>query len=286
MKAPFDPKLQNDWPHAIAALIKKPGDYYDITFDYLQQSAQQGVIYTEMMYSPDHAEKTSHIPSIEHLYAIQQAILDAKDQYDIIGNIIITGVRHFGVESCERVAKEATKYSIPCVVGFGLGGNEIDWPPELFARAFAIARDGGLKTTIHAGEFGDSHSIEQAIHICKVNRIGHGIASIHSSNTLAMLKDLQIPLEICPSSNVQLGIFPNLQSHPILKFLDLGIDISINSDDPPFMQSQIHQEYEKIQTIFKLSNHIVNQITHMAIKHAFIDESTKTHLHRLISPET
>lgn len=264
----------------IAALIKKPCDYYDITFDYLKQSALSGVIYSEMMYSPDHAEYTSHIPSIEHLFAIQQAIDDAEEQFQILGKIIITGVRHFGVESCENVAMSSIKNHLPCVVGFGLGGDEIHFPPHLFSKAFAIARDGGLKTTIHAGEFADAKSMEIAIETCKINRIGHGVASITSNDTLSMLKDLQIPLEICPSSNVQLGLFPSLEAHPILQFIEHGIDISINSDDPPFMNTCIGDEYQRVQNTFDLSDEKMRSITRMAIKHAFVDIETQ---HKLLN---
>jgi adenosine deaminase len=262
----------------IAALIKRPIDYFDLTYDYLKQSAEVGVIYTEMMYSPDHAEKVSQIPSIEHLVAINEAINKAKIDFDIIGKIIITGVRHFGVEACEKVATHATEVDLPCVVGFGLGGDEIHYPPELFAKAYEIAAYGGLKKTIHAGEFGDAKSMQTAIKTCKVNRIGHGVAAILCPNTIAMLKDLNIPLEICPSSNIKLGLFPSIDKHPIKKLLELSVEISINSDDPPFMNTEIGREYDLVQKSFHLDNEEINNITRMAIKHAFIDDALKAKL--------
>ena len=109
----------------LAALIKTPQDYYDITFDYLEKTAKGGGIYVEMMYSPDHAEEMSGIPSIEHLIAIQNAVDDAEHKYGIVGRIIITAVRHFGAEKSIRVAREAAKNRVDCAVGFGLGGDEI-----------------------------------------------------------------------------------------------------------------------------------------------------------------
>jgi adenosine deaminase len=273
--------LSNDFLHflgvydMVAALIRHPRDYYDLTYDYLQQSALQGVIYTEMMYSPEHAEKVSGIPSIEHLLAIDEAIRQAELDFGIIGKIIITGVRHFGVESCEHVAQQALKYTVPSVVGFGLGGDEIHFPPELFAKAYAIASDGGLKCTIHAGEFGSAESMQVAIQTCKVSRIGHGVAAIKSPNTLAMLKDLNIALEVCPSSNVKLGLFPSIAQHPFQKLQQAGIAISINSDDPPFMNTNLGLEYQYVQQIFKYSDNDINAITLMALEHAFADEITK-----------
>ena len=164
------------------------------------------------------------------------------------------------------------------MVGFGLGGDEIHYPPQLFAKAYQIAASGGLKTTIHAGEFGDAKSMQTAIKTCKVNRIGHGVAAIQCPNTIAMLKDLNIPLEICPSSNIKLGLFPSIDKHPIKKLLELGVDISINSDDPPFMNTEIGREYDLVQKSFHFDNEEINNITRMAIKHAFIDDAIKEEL--------
>lgn len=262
----------------IAGLIKCPQDYFDITYDYLSESAKVGGIYTEMMYSPLHAEKVSNIPSIEHLTAIQAAIDQAENDFDIIGRIIITGVRHFGIASCEQVATQAALRQLPCVVAYGLGGDEIHFPPQDYAKAYAIARDAGLFTTIHAGEFADAQSIEIAIQTCKVNRIGHGVAAIDSPNTLAMLRDLAIPLEICPSSNVKLGLFPNLAAHPLKKLIELGIKVSINSDDPPFMATEIGNEYTLAEKTFNFSKQDMLEITKMAIQHAFLSEQEKLKL--------
>ncbi len=190
----------------------------------------------------------------------------------------MTGVRHFGVASCEHVAKSAADPDVQNVVGFGLGGDEIHFPPQDFANAYAIARDAGLKTTIHAGEFADAMSMEQAIRTCKIDRIGHGVAAIHSANTLAMLKDLNIPLELCPSSNIKLGLFENLSAHPFQRFLEQGIAVSINSDDPPFMDTTIAKEYERLHDTFHFDRNCLNKITIMAIEHAFIEQSEKTRL--------
>jgi adenosine deaminase len=262
----------------IAELIRQPKDYYDITYDYLKQSANQGVIYSEMMYSPEHAEKVSGIPSKEHLFAINDAIKDARVDFQIEGRILISGVRHFGSESCEHVAREATKVDLPCVIGFCLGGDEIHYPPEWFAKAFAIAHDGGLPCTMHAGEFGSAQSIITAIETCKVTRIGHGVAAIQSPEVMAFLKDKNIALEICPSSNVQFGLFPSLSQHPIIKFLEAGIDISINSDDPPFMNTTIEKEYLVVEETFQLSHQQMLAITKMALERAFVDQTTKQSL--------
>lgn len=262
----------------LAAVIKVPQDYYDITFDYLKASALKNAIYVEMMYSPDHAEQSSNIPSAEHLLAIQQAIDDAKQQFDIVGRILITAVRHYGVEAAEKVAYQTHKDKFSCVTGFGLGGDEANFPPNLFKKAYQIAADAGLQCTVHAGEFAPASGMVEAMEHLPIKRIGHGVNSIYSPETMAMVKDKGIALEVCPTSNIFLGLFKNMADHPLPKFYEAGIKISINSDDPPFMSTTLAQEYQRVQEAYQYSDETMNKITTMAIEAAFVDEKTKKEL--------
>jgi adenosine deaminase len=267
----------------LAALIKTPLDYYDITFDYLRANALEDTLYVEMMYSPDHAEQASGIPSIEHLHAIQQAIDDAQTQFGIIGRIIITAVRHFGAEAAVRVARQVSKESVPCATGFGLGGDEINFPPKLFKKAYQIAADAGLYCTVHAGEFAPASGMLEAIEHLPIQRIGHGVQAIHSPETLALLKERDIALEICPSSNIKLGLFPDFNSHPFPKLLAAGIKVSLNSDDPPFMSTHLAKEYELTQQAYHYTDQQMEGITAMAIECAFVDDETKQALREKLS---
>lgn len=262
----------------LAAVIRVPQDYYDITFDYLRANALEGAIYIEMMYSPDHAEQSSGIPSAEHLIAIQQAIDDAKHQFDVVGRIITTAVRHYGVEQAERVARQAHKDQFPCVTGFGLGGDEGNFPPKLFAKTYEIAADAGLECTAHAGEFAPASGMVEAMEYLPIKRIGHGVNAIYSPETMAMVKDRGIALEICPTSNIFLGLFPDMASHPFPKFYEAGIKVSISSDDPPFMSTRVALEYERVQNAYQYSDATMNAITKMAIEAAFVDEVTRKEL--------
>lgn len=262
----------------LASVIKNPQDYYDITFDYLKSNAQEHAIYIEMMYSPDHAEQSSGIPSKEHLAAIQQAIDDAKNQFDVVGRIIITAVRHFGIEACERVAKQAAIDKFPCVTGFGLGGDEAKFPPKLFTKTYQIAADAGLECTVHAGEFDSAKGMEEAMKNLPITRIGHGVRVIYSPDIMAMVKDKGIALEVCPTSNIFLGLFKDMSSHPFPKLYEAGIKVSINSDDPPFMSTTLAQEYQRIQDSYHYSDDTMNNITRMAIEAAFVDEKTRKEL--------
>ena len=260
----------------LAALIKTPQDYYDITFDYLRANALEDTIYVEMMYSPDHAEQVSGIASIEHLRAIQQAVDDAEHQFGIIGRIIITAVRHFGADAAIRVAEQAAKESVPCATGFGLGGDEFNFPPKLFRTAYQIAAESGLFCTVHAGEFAPASGMIEAMDNLPIQRIGHGVQAIHSPDTMNLLKERNIALEICPSSNIVLGLFKDLQHHPFPQFLEAGIKVSLNSDDPPFMSTTLAHEYKIVQEAYQYDDATMNSITAMAIDCAFVDEAMKT----------
>ncbi|MCC5791921.1 MAG: adenosine deaminase [Legionellaceae bacterium] len=283
--------LSNDFLHflqvydSLAALIKHPQDYYDVTYDYLKRNAAEGAIYIEMMYSPDHAEMGSGIASIEHLQAIQQAIDDAEERHAIMGRIIVTAVRHFGAESAEKVAKAVSKHTVPAVVGFGLGGDEAAYPPHLFTKAYAMAADAGLACTVHAGEFAGPEGMEEAMDCLPIQRIGHGVRGIESTDTLLRVRDLGIALEVCPSSNVFLGLYPELAAHPLPQLLDLGLQISINSDDPPFMDTSLAAEYQRVQQQFAFTDAQMNEISAMAIDAAFIDPQAKANLRQTLFAE-
>lgn len=266
----------------ISPVIRKPIDYYDITLDYLERNAREGAIYIEMMYAPELAEKNTGIPSIEHLHAIQQAIQDAEARHQIIGRVIVTAIRHFGIPATVDVARDALKNRLPCVVGFGLAGDEINYPPEWFTEAFQIAHEGGLACTIHAGEFGTAESMITAMNLLPIQRIGHGVRAVHNVETLAMLKDKNILLEVCPSSNVKLGLYPSLREHPLPQLVAAGIKTCLNSDDPPYFMSELPDEYARVQATYGYNPQQMHQFTRNAIEAAFVDKTTQqTLLQRL-----
>jgi adenosine deaminase len=267
----------------VADVIKHPRDYYDITYDYLKSTALTGGIYVEMMYSPDHAEQASGIPSSEHLFAIQEAINDAEKAFNIVGRIIVTAVRHFGEESAIKVAKQALKETVPCIAGFGLGGDEFNFPPKLFKKAYEIAAEGGLSCTVHAGEFAPANGMMEAMDYLPIKRIGHGVMSMHSPETIARLIDKNIALEVCPSSNIALGLFPDMESHPLRQLLDAGVKLSLNSDDPPFFKTTLANEYERVQKFYRYSDADMLNFTRMAIDAAFVDDKTKAKLTGLLN---
>lgn len=264
-------------------VIKNPLDYYDITYDYLKRCALQDGIYVEMMYSPEHAENASGIPSKEHLAAIVDAIDQAKNDFNIIGRIIYVAVRHYGVEACEIVAQRAHTEPHEYVVGYGLAGDEQGFPPAQFKRAFEIANDADIGCTVHAGEMQGPELIKQALDNLTVSRLGHGVRAIEDTELLSRLKADNIHLELCPSSNIALSVYPDFASHPLRKLYEHGLSLSLNSDDPPYFKCTLGGEYELAQSQFGFSNEELKHVSMMAVDASFADTTTKQELKKLIA---
>lgn len=259
-------------------VIKQPHDYHDITYSYLKQCALEDVIYVEMMYSPEHAEQASGIPSHEHLAAISDAIYSAEKDFGIIGRIINVAVRHYGIQACEGVALLAQTEPNDYVVGYGLAGDEAGFPPAQFKRAFDIAHDAGLGCTVHAGEMVGPSGIIEALDNLKVSRIGHGVRAIEDSELMARLKNENIHLEVCPTSNIALSVYPNYEAHPLRKLYDYGLNLSLNSDDPPYFHCTVGSEYEIAKSKFNFTDDELKKVSLMAIESSFADQQTKDKL--------
>lgn len=263
---------------AASRVIKQPRDYYDITFDYLQQTAKQGAIYVEMMYSPEHAERSSGIPSQEHLLAIQQAINDAEDKHAIVGRILVTAARHYGVDAAIKVAKHASERTVECVVGYGMGGDEQGFPAQLFKQAYQIAHESGLGCTVHAGEIVGAQSVIDALDHLAVTRLGHGVRAIESAEAIARIKDRNIVLEVCPGSNIALGLYPNIANHPMPALMAEGITCTLSSDDPPYFHTSLGNEYVMAKEIMGLTDADLLGLTRNSIEAAFVGDDEKQKL--------
>ncbi|MBB72026.1 MAG: adenosine deaminase [Legionellales bacterium] len=255
-------------------VLRTGEDYYAITYDYLKRCANEGAIYVEFMPSPDHAELCG-ISYDDMLAGCIKAIDDAKRDFNIDSRIIITCVRHFGVEKCIKVAEETVKRLHPYIVGFGMGGDELGFPPGQFAKAYHIAHEAGLRCNVHAGEWGDTQSMWEAIDKLPVQRLGHGVRAIEDPNLIAALIDRDIALEVCPGSNIALGVYNDFSEHPFVKLRDAGVKVSLSSDDPPFFNTTLGKEYETAKNVFGLSESELNDITHMAIDASFADDVLK-----------
>ncbi|MGI8622855.1 MAG: adenosine deaminase [Solirubrobacteraceae bacterium] len=217
-------------------------DYRDVVYEYLVSTGAQ---YVELTASPDHAAAAG-LSDAEHAFAIGRGIDDARLETGVEAAIIMTAVRDRGPEAAEEVARRAVALHHPRVVGFGLAGNESDHPPERFARAFAVAHEGGLGCTVHAGEWGGPDAVRAALELPGVTRLGHCVRAAEDPALVAELAERGTVLEVCPTANVVLGVYPSYAQHPLRALFDAGVRVTLGSDDPPYWGTTLGGEYDVV----------------------------------------
>jgi adenosine deaminase len=260
-----------------ASVIRTPEDYRDITYEYLTACAQEGAIYVELIASPDHATAVG-LSDEEHFAAIAQGIDDARDEHGIEARIIATCLRNRGVEGAEEVARRVVAQGHPYVVGFNMAGDEAGFPPAPFRRAFAIASDGGLGCTVHAGEHAGADSVRGAIALPGITRVSHGVRAIEDPVLVEELAEREIVLEICPGSNVALGVYRSFEEHPLPALHAAGVRVTLGSDDPPYFATSIGREYEIAREHMGFEEEELLAMTRNAVDAAFADETLRAEL--------
>ena len=226
--------------------IEKPEHYALATRHLLERLAAQDVTYAEITLSAGMI-----LWKQQDLPAIYQAIWRESQRSSVKTFWILDAVRNLGPEPALPVAKFAVERRGEGVIAFGLGGDESRGPAELFRDVFAYARDGGLHLVCHAGETTGPESVWAALAI-GAERIGHGIAAARDPALLAKLRESNVPLEVCISSNVCTGVVPSLADHPVRQLYDAGVPIVLNTDDPAFFHTTLTREYEIAERLFGL----------------------------------
>ena len=259
---------------AVSEVVRTAEDYHEISLDYFQRMAAKGMIYGEVFVSPAHAGRFG-VTYGALIDAVASAIEVAQAESGIVGRIVVTCVRHFGAEHALAVARTALNEPHPFVTGFGMAGDEAFGAAKDFKRAFDVARDAGLGLTTHAGEVLGPQSVRDAIALFNVARIGHGVRAIDDKSLIAEIIDRGITLEVCPSSNIAIGVYPSLAEHPLPKLIAAGVNVTLNADDPSFFGADVVEEYQLCAETFGFTRETLLNITRTAIDAAFCDDATK-----------
>ena len=260
-----------------ADLFRTEEDYARLAEHYLSSLAREGAIYSEVFTSPDHAMRAGLSPKA-YTDALGEGMERAKAKTGIEGRMIVTGVRHFGVESVEQAARFAAKCGHPLVTGFGMAGEERFGDVEDYVRAFEIAREAGLGITVHAGELAGWESVEAALDHIRPSRIGHGVRAIENPDLVARIAAEGIVLECCPASNIELKVFSSFADHPFPALKAAGCKVTLNSDDPPYFWTTLGREYDIAAEHFGMNDKALTAVTRTAIEAAFVDRKTKAAL--------
>jgi len=213
-----------------------------------------------------------------HTEGIAEGIDDAHRDFGIVGRIIVTCVRHLGPDQSIGVVKAMIAEPHPYVVGFGMGGNEMDFTFEDFRPAFEMAADAGYLCTVHAGEIDGAASVRAALDTLPVVRLGHGVRAIEDPDLVAEIAERGIVLEVCPGSNLAVGVFKDYDDHPLPRLMAAGCRVTLSSDDPPYFATSIGREYANAAKGFGLSDEQLLGMTRTALEAAFADEVTKADL--------
>jgi adenosine deaminase len=249
-----------------------------------EDAAKEGVRYMEVRYSPMlHTRKGLRLTAI--VEAVLEGLWQAKDKFGIESNVIVCGIRNISPESSLEMAQLAVAYKNRGLVGFDLAGAEYDHPAKHHRAAFQLVRDNNINVTIHAGEAYGPESIAQALHVCGAHRIGHGCRLREDGDLLHYVNDHRIALECCPSSNVQTGAVRDLASHPIKLYHDLGLRVTVNTDNRLITDTTVSKELWLCHTQLGMT---VGEIKHMILngfKAAFLPFHMKQAFLRRIARE-
>ncbi|MHC0054546.1 adenosine deaminase [Actibacterium sp. D379-3] len=263
---------------AATATLQTPEDYHRLTLAVLEESAANGVIYTESFLSPDFCGGRDVGAWREYLHAIRDAADQAERAHGIIMRGVVTCIRHFGPDKARETARCAAETAGDWLTGFGLAGDEKAGKPGDFTYAFDMAREAGLRLTAHAGEWGGPESVRAALRDLRVERIGHGVRAAEDPSLVDELAESGVVLEVCPGSNIALGLYPDWRAHPIGRFFDKGVKVTVSTDDPPFFHTSMTDEYDRLADAFDWDEGTFRQINVIAANAAFCDETTRATL--------
>ncbi len=267
---------------AATSVLTTAEDYHRLTLAVLEQSAASGVVYCETFLSPDFCGGRDIGAWREYLHAIREAADIGQRDMGITLRGIITCIRHFGPDKARETAACAAETAGDWIVGFGMGGDEKIGRPKDFRWAFDMAREAGLRITSHAGEWNGPDEIRATLADLKPERIGHGVRAIEDLALVDALAEQGIVLEVCPGSNIALGLYPDWRSHPIAELDRRGVKVTISTDDPPFFHTTMAREYDRLAEAFDWDRGQFMRIARASLDAAFCDADTKARIGKLL----
>ena len=255
-----------------------------IAYELAEDAAKENVRYMEVRYAPMlHTRRGLSLTRV--VEAVLAGLRGAQKEHRIESNLIICGIRNVSPESSLEMAELAVAYKNRGVVGFDLAGAEYDHPAKHHRASFQLVRDNNINVTIHAGEAYGPESIAQALHTCGAHRIGHGCRLRENGDLLHYVNDHRIPLEVCPSSNVQTGAVRDLASHPLKLYVNLGLRVTVNTDNRLVTDTTVSKELWLCHTQMGLGLADLKQIVLSGFKSAFLPFHVKQQYLRAVSEE-
>jgi adenosine deaminase len=261
---------------AACTVLQSPRDFQRLVLAVLEESAASGVVYTETFLSPDFCGGRDLGAWREYLHAMEEAAAEGEKTYGVTMRGIVTCIRHFGPEKARETVRCAAETAGSFIRGFGIAGDEKAGKLEDFVWSFDCAREAGLKLEVHASEWNGPQEVRDALLHLKPDRIGHGVRAIQDLALVDELAEKGVVLEVCPGSNVALGIYPTFRDHPINEFDRRGVKVTISTDDPPFFHTTMAREYEMLHRAFDWDEGQFLRVARQSLDAAFCDADTKS----------
>jgi adenosine deaminase len=256
-----------------AGVLVHEQDFYDMTWAYLQRAQADGVRHVELFFDPQtHTDRG--IPFATVITGIDRALRDGREQLGISSGLILCFLRHLSADAAMATFEQALPFKDK-LIAVGLDSSEVGHPPEKFAAVFDRARREGLLTVAHAGEEGPPEYIWGALDVLKVSRIDHGVRCVEDSRLVQRLRADQVPLTVCPLSNVKLCVFACLEAHNLKHLLDLGLCATVNSDDPAYFGGYITDNLLAVQQALNLDRDAISRLARNAFEAAFLSHEQK-----------
>ena len=257
-----------------ASALQTEQDFYDLTFAYLQKCHIQNVRHAEIMFDPQtHTDRGIAFETV--INGISRACEDAQKQFGITSFLIMSYVRHLSEEDCFKTLEQSIpfKHKIKAV---GLDSSEKGNPPSKFQRVFEASAKEGYIPLAHAGEEGPAEYVWEALDLLKIKRIDHGNNALQDAELVKEIIKRDMALTVCPLSNKALKVQPDLTQHPLKKMMDLGLKVTVNSDDPAYFGGQVNKNYEEIQKALNLSKQDLYTIAKNSFEYSLLDVEMKS----------
>ena len=262
--------------YAGASVLLKEQDFYDLTWAYLTKAHEQNLIHTEIFFDPQtHTDRGVSFDMV--IQGIHNALVDGQKKLGISSKIIMCFLRHLDEAAAFETLKQALPYK-EWIVGVGLDSSEMGHPPSKFERVFSKAREEKFIPVAHAGEEGPAAYVWEALNLLKVSRIDHGNRSLDDDQLIQHLAEKQMPLTVCPLSNLELKVVEDLKNHPLLQLMDAGLMVTINSDDPAYFGGYMNENYIQIAFALNLSKKQITKLAKNSFKSSFLSKSEKEKL--------
>lgn len=259
-----------------AAVLRTADDFYDLMSAYLDRAVADGVRRAEIFFDPQtHTHRG--IGFEVFMEGFRSAIADAESKADISVDLILCFLRHLPPDDALETLAEAEPH-LEGVIAVGLDSSEVGNPPELFEEAYRRARELGLRAVAHAGEEGPPEYVASALEVLGVERIDHGVRSLEDPGLVDRLRRDQIPLTVCPFSNVALKVVDRLEDHPLPVMVEEGLLVSINSDDPAYFGGYVGDNFLGVAEALGFDRSQLADLARNSILSSFLDQDEKDRL--------